>query len=521
MFQKIKQWLGLSPQKPSQPIKPVKSSTVLNKKASGIKPVQKITNVKVKKSVQLESTKIDQQQKKQEPTLDQLSKTPIIEQFTPSNREAFQQKLNALPDGSTIQLWPPKAEYPGVLVINHPMTLDGQGATFWSQTGPVLLIQSQGVSLKNLRIEVTGDQKNNPQDQCAIFVKSGIDVKFDDIQVRGSVMGLPQEEGEWQYPECLNLGQLAYGTDYPFSIIIYVPVPCKILTDISGLNLQPSQLSPGLNSIQLNIEKMPEDTLVSGNIFLVSASLKRRITVTAHILSPAENSTLAIPNDILWEPETGFSQDSLQILQEQSEQTEPEVIAFHELPSFDSSSPTPVPFTIPEIQDSVEPDQIAPWSSSRIRRGERPQTEIFQTEVNLLDAEINNDIELEPLQIPDLFIQSQNDHQSQPISTSQLPSKLPSSSLPSIFEKEKLSLESVSDLSSANSERSKPINPLFQNQSTGSNLINPQSSEELLQEKEQQPEPKNTSVKSDNNSPSKRVQSKSISSLFKKNEKGH
>ena len=490
MFQKIKQWLGLSPQKPSQPIKPVKSSTVLNKKASGIKPVQKITNVKVKKSVQLESTKIDQQQKKQEPTLDQLSKTPIIEQFTPSNREAFQQKLNALPDGSTIQLWPPKAEYPGVLVINHPMTLDGQGATFWSQTGPVLLIQSQGVSLKNLRIEVTGDQKNNPQDQCAIFVKSGIDVKFDDIQVRGSVMGLPQEEGEWQYPECLNLGQLAYGTDYPFSIIIYVPVPCKILTDISGLNLQPSQLSPGLNSIQLNIEKMPEDTLVSGNIFLVSASLKRRITVTAHILSPAENSTLAIPNDILWEPETGFSQ-------------------------------APVPFTIPEIQDSVEPDQIAPWSSSRIRRGERPQTEIFQTEVNLLDAEINNDIELEPLQIPDLFIQSQNDHQSQPISTSQLPSKLPSSSIPSIFEKEKLSLESVSDLSSANSERSKPINPLFQNQSTGSNLINPQSSEELLQEKEQQPEPKNTSVKSDNNSPSKRVQSKSISSLFKKNEKGH
>lgn len=125
------------------------------------------------------------------------------------------------------------------------------------------------------------------------------------------------------------------------------------------------------------------------------------------------------------------------------------------------------------------------------------------------------------MQIPDLFIQSQNDHQSQPISTSQLPSKLPSSSIPSIFEKEKLSLESVSDLSSANSERSKPINPLFQNQSTGSNLINPQSSEELLQEKEQQPEPKNTSVKSDNNSPSKRVQSKSISSLFKKNEKGH
>lgn len=109
MFQKIKQWLGLSPQKPSQPIKPVKSSTVLNKKASGIKPVQKITNVKVKKSVQLESTKIDQQQKKQEPTLDQLSKTPIIEQFTPSNREAFQQKLNALPDGSTIQLWHSKS----------------------------------------------------------------------------------------------------------------------------------------------------------------------------------------------------------------------------------------------------------------------------------------------------------------------------------------------------------------------------------------------------------------------------
>lgn len=519
-IEKIKQSLGLSPQQPSQPLKPVKSSKVVNKNLSGGKTVKNITNVKEEKSIQLENPKIDQPQKQQKPTVAQLLKAPITEQFTPSSREAFQQKLNALPDGSTIQLWPPKAEYPGPLVINHPITLDGQGATLWSQVGPVLLIQSQGVSLKNFRIEVTGEQQNNSQDQCAIFVKSGIDVKFDDIQVRGSVMGLPQEEGEWQYPECLNLGQLAYGTEYHFIVKISVPVSCNIFTDIAGLNLQPIQLSPGLNSIKLTFEKMLEDTLVSGNIFLVSASLKRRITVTAYIVSLAEDSTLAIPNSILWEPETGFSDISVQTLQEQLNQTEPEIIAFPDLPSFDSPSQTSVPPNLPEIQDLVEPEQTSSWSSSRIRRGEILQDGIFTAETNLSDAEAKNETELSSLKLPDVFTQS-NNNDIQLNSTTQISLETKSSSLPSIFEEEQLkskSIESIPNLSDSNVDKSKYINPLFGNNVRDLNPINQQILQNPDQENLQTPESANIDIENHQDYQVRRINSNKISPLFSNKE---
>lgn len=512
-IENIKKILGISSQNQSDNSRKNPPSAAVKNSASGIKNTKKVTSYKVKSSVPSEAAQIEPSQKKQEVTVCQ---TPITEQFTPSSRDTFQQKLNALPDHSTIQLWPPKAEYPGPLIINRPITLDGQGATLWSTVGPVLLIQSQGVSLKNLRIEVTGEQRSNARDRCAILVKSGINLQFDNIQVRGSVMGLPQEEGEWQYPECLNLGQLAYGQEYHFVVKIFVPVDCKIATDISGLNLRNYKLKSGLNSVDINVEKMPEDTLVSGNIFLVSASLKRRITVTAHIISLKEDSTLAVPNSILWEPETGLSNVPNQTLQEQLDQTEPDIINCFELSDLDSSFSTSIPSDITEIQDSVESDQKPSWSSSRIHRGETLQDGIFTAEKNRLDAEAENETESNSLQLPELFTQSSNNDV---ISNSKPPtsSKIQSSSLPSIFEEEQSpskSVEPLPDPSVSHLDTSKNINPLFGNDCPNDNPKNREDLEDSDREKFQESEVANTDIDNSQSPTIRRVQSKKISPIF-------
>jgi hypothetical protein len=491
----IKKILGISSQEQNHNNRKNLPSAVVKKSASEIKKTKEVTSYKAKKYLPSEAEKNKPSQKKPEVTVYQ---PPITEQLTPSSRDTFQQKLNTLPDHSTIQLWPPKAEYPGPIIINRPITLDGQGATLWSKVGPVLLIQSQGVSLKNLRIEVTGEQRSNARDQCAILVKSKINLQFDNIQVRGSVMGLPQEEGEWQYPEYLNMGQLAYGKEYHFVIKICVPVACKIVTDISGLNIKNYKLKPGLNSIKVSVENMLEDTLVSGNIFLVSASLKRRITVTAHIISLTEDSTWAIPNSILWEPEIGMSNVSNQTLQEQLDQS--------------------VPSDITEIKDSVEPQQTSSWSSSRMCRGETLQDGIFVAETNRLDAGAEKETEQSDLQLPELFTQSSNNDIKSALKP-QKSSKTSSSSLPSVFEEEQFpsqSVEPLSEPSVANLDQSKYINPLFGDNLPTSSPSNPENSQDSDREKSQESELDNTDVEISHGSKIRRVQSNKISSVFSK-----
>lgn len=311
-------------------------------------------------------------------------------------KEAFQEQLDSLKDDETLQLWPPKGEYPGPVVINHPLILDGQGATIWAFKGPVLSIHSDGVSLRNLRIEVTGEEGSSPEDKYAILVKSGQDLQVDDVEVRGTVMGIPEEEGEWKYPQSLHLGQLAHGREYDLLVRIAVPVACKISSNVSGLGLEPRNLTPGFNEIRLHIELLPQDTLINGSIFLVSASLKRRITLTAHILSLLDEEILLSQNSIVWEPEDWSSLVEDQQSQSQSAEPEPTQEGFEETPPTKQFDEVSVPPTYPDPQSEAEQSESSALRQPKIRRGEQPNNEIFK--------------------LPDVFIQPQKDFQNKPSS---------------------------------------------------------------------------------------------------------
>ncbi len=47
-------------------------------------------------------------------------------------------------------------EYQGPLTVSRPCILDGAGSTLWAEHGPVLTITAPGVTIKNLRVEITG-----------------------------------------------------------------------------------------------------------------------------------------------------------------------------------------------------------------------------------------------------------------------------------------------------------------------------------------------------------------------------
>ena len=65
-------------------------------------------------------------------------------------------RLAALPAGASFVLEPPGKEFQGPLRLQKPVIVRGQGCTVWAERGPVIVIESPGVTLVDLNIEVTG-----------------------------------------------------------------------------------------------------------------------------------------------------------------------------------------------------------------------------------------------------------------------------------------------------------------------------------------------------------------------------
>ncbi len=340
----------------------------------------------------------------------------IIESEQKSILSTLQKEIDCQTDNATLKLWPPGYEYPGPIMINCPIILDGQGATIWAVSGPVVSIQSDRVSLYNLRIEVTGDKNSNEEENCAILVKSGQSLQFNDVEVRGTVMGLPGEEGEWKYPNFLDLGQLAPRKEHDFILRIIVPVTCKIASDISGIEFEPRHLTPGNNEILLHIDPLPKDTLINGNIFIVSDNLKRRIILTAHIRSLPDAELSVGENNIIWQAENWLGFIPLEESQSHHSQPDSIIVESPELPPLESSEDLKLSTRYLETQSEVQQSQISPLSPSKIRRGEQPNNQIF---ISPNPSNQSTDIQenlLEQSPISDIFMEDSKDDLSQSLS---------------------------------------------------------------------------------------------------------
>src|SRR5262245_56756974 len=212
-------------------------------------------------------------------------------------RAAFQHDLDSVREGQVLQLTP--QEFAGPVVIRRRCTIDGQGATSWALRGPVVTIEAEGVTLRNLRLEVTGGQAATPEEAAALWVRIPAGFRLDTVQVRGGIIGLAGEEGGWRYPPAVGLGQLEAGQDYHFKLRLAVPVPCKIVSHIAGLDPSPAELQPGPNEVRLSLEELPNDTLLHGRLELKTAALARAIQIFGHVVVPDRASPSP---EVLWQP---------------------------------------------------------------------------------------------------------------------------------------------------------------------------------------------------------------------------
>src|SRR5262245_22659765 len=130
--------------------------------------------------------------------------------------------------GGELKLEPPRCEIQGPIVFRQPITVIGRGCSVWAEKGPVLTVQSSGVVLRDLNVEVTGTQADlGEAESCALIVEPRLGISLQNVVVRGNVRGLSTEDGNWRYPRAIRLGVLQANQRHTFTLRLAVPVACR------------------------------------------------------------------------------------------------------------------------------------------------------------------------------------------------------------------------------------------------------------------------------------------------------
>ncbi len=207
----------------------------------------------------------------------------------------FQEQINRTEKYGTLRL--EFNEYDGLVIISNPITIEGNNSIVCSKKGPVIIIDSEDVTIKDLSIEVTErieDQLSQKDDTLALLAKKQV-AKLDNIMVKGNVKGIINEDGLWNYPELLNLWPVLPEKKNYFEFSLSVPVSCALETDIDSLKIVNPGLTAGKNKIILELNGLKKETILFGYIKVKSTYLSRMIGISG--------GSFAIPKDIKPNPD--------------------------------------------------------------------------------------------------------------------------------------------------------------------------------------------------------------------------
>ncbi len=198
-------------------------------------------------------------------------------------------------------------EYEGPLVIDKPIELDGHNSTIWAAVGPVVVVNSRSVSLKNLRIETTGG--NADGDARVSLCLNAQDTRLEHVEVNGRVKGVPDESDQWSLPSVISLGDFAANKENSFSIGIESPSAARLDYSINGVEIIPEELKQGRNKLYIKTVGMRDNTILFGEL-LLKAKVSRRIYLTGksvkgaveHLAEPPVTGSLPISVPVQIDP---------------------------------------------------------------------------------------------------------------------------------------------------------------------------------------------------------------------------
>lgn len=216
---------------------------------------------------------------------------------------ALQDQLNSV--SGKLELVP--GEYEGPLVVDKPIEINGHNSTIWAGTGPVVTVNSPSVTLKNLRIELTGTGATD--DSKVSLNLNASDTVLEHVEVSGKVKGIPNESDKWLAPSVISLGEFAANKENSFSIGIESPADAELICNINGVEIVPEKLKQGKNKLYIKTAGMRDNTILFGALFL-NTRVSRRIYLTGksvkgaveHLAEPPVSGSLPISVPVQIDP---------------------------------------------------------------------------------------------------------------------------------------------------------------------------------------------------------------------------
>ena len=183
--------------------------------------------------------------------------------------------------GDTVQL--PTGEFEGPVLINKPLRLIGKNTTIWAKDGAVLDINSNGVFLEDLRVEITEGGKSD------IAVSSNFIASAKNVEILGSVRGFGGEDSFFDVPRTVELGEFLCDSENTFLLEVNVPAKTEISCGTREVTLSPATLNAGRNTISVTVSECSAGTLLYGEI-LFKSMFTRRIYLTGKPRSTAKHA---------------------------------------------------------------------------------------------------------------------------------------------------------------------------------------------------------------------------------------
>lgn len=197
--------------------------------------------------------------------------------------------------GASITL--PSGEFEGPLVISKPLHLIGKNTTIWAKKSPVIEINSNGVTIENIRAELTEGSLNDAA------VTANVLASAKNIEVLGGVRGFGAEDGFFDVPRTIELGEFAADSVNTFTLDVNVPDSTEIVCGIREVTFSPNVLTPGRNEVTVTVSGISAQTYLYAEV-LFRTKFTRRIYLTGR---PKADIPKAEAKRIYTAPERDFT----------------------------------------------------------------------------------------------------------------------------------------------------------------------------------------------------------------------
>lgn len=193
--------------------------------------------------------------------------------------------------GSEVVL--PSGEFEGPLVINKPLRLRGKNTTVWARKSPVIKINSNGVTIEDIRAEITEGSTEEPA------VKADVLASARNVEVLGRVLGFGAEDGYFDVPRTIDLGRFPSDKENSYRLEVNVPVKTEVICELREVTVEPRELTPGRNTLTIKVNGISAAMFLYAEVLFKSQFVRR----TYILGKPDETAAAAEMREIYSAPE--------------------------------------------------------------------------------------------------------------------------------------------------------------------------------------------------------------------------